>query len=632
MRWIVDHHIRAWNVIQWGARLYEGYDMAHVHKLHEGYRNILGRAYSSALLSLVIASFLMACGGPTVPDASATPAGTTIPGGDTNPPTAPAGLAAAANGSFGAFLSWAASTDNVAVAGYEVQRCQGAGCATFAQVVMAGSASFTDSGLTAATPYSYRVRATDAAANFGAFSNIANVTTAAAPGVDTTPPTAPGSLATSPDGSFGATLSWTASTDNVAVTGYKVERCQGAGCATFAQVATAAGASFTDSGLTATTSYSYRVRATDAAANLSAYSNTANVTTSAPPPPPLANLPAWMNGLAVGVWLEIPSTSLSSIDPSPLPLGNLGPAAKVEAWTSFVIDTRTSKVYSVANGGHADYGGNEVDELNLELAQPAWVQRLAPTPNNQIVGEATYYSDGRPTSRHTYYGATFNEAGDRIMLVGGARFGFQQGFGISTTDSYNITANNYSPAGTHPDISPGAITAFIGFNTTGNPLTGDIYSFGNFASGKWTRTTNTWAALGASGTGPYGQESMSAVDTNRGRIFILGGRSEERHILTLSTKAFTQITLAGPNAASVAGENKGAMVYVPALDSYLIRLAAAGGAVYQVQAATFTVTPFVTINGGSIPGTLNGPFNKFLYVPRLGGCVYVPSYAGNAWL
>jgi hypothetical protein len=99
----------------------------------------------------------------------------------------------------------------------------------------------------------------------------------------------------------------------------------------------------------------------------------------------------------------------------------------------------------------------------------------------------------------------------------------------------------------------------------------------------------------------------------------------------MSTKAFAQITLAGPNAASVAGENKGAMVYVPALDSYLIRLAAAGGAVYQVQAATFTVTPFVALNGGSIPGTLNGPFNKFLYVPRLGGCVYVPSYSGNAW-
>ena len=53
------------------------------------------------------------------------------------------------------------------------------------------------------------------------------------------------------------------------VTGYRVERCQGAGCSSFAQVGTPTGTTFADSGLTAGTSYSYRVRATDAAGNLS---------------------------------------------------------------------------------------------------------------------------------------------------------------------------------------------------------------------------------------------------------------------------------------------------------------------------------------------------------------------------
>ncbi len=78
-------------------------------------------------------------------------------------------------------------------------------------------------------------------------------------------------------------LSWTASTDNVGVTGYRVERCQGAGCSTFAQVGTPTGTTFGDTGLLAGTSYSYRVRATDAAGNLSAYSNTASATTAAAP-------------------------------------------------------------------------------------------------------------------------------------------------------------------------------------------------------------------------------------------------------------------------------------------------------------------------------------------------------------
>jgi hypothetical protein len=60
-----------------------------------------------------------------------------------------------------------------------------------------------------------------------------------------------------------------------------VERCSGAGCTSFAQIATPATTTFNNTGLTASTSYSYRVRATDAAGNLSGYSNTASATTSA---------------------------------------------------------------------------------------------------------------------------------------------------------------------------------------------------------------------------------------------------------------------------------------------------------------------------------------------------------------
>ena len=64
-------------------------------------------------------------------------------------------------------------------------------------------------------------------------------------------------------------LSWTAATDNVAVTGYLIERCQGTGCSNFAQIAAPAGTgtTYSDTGLAASTSYSYRVRAVDAAGN-----------------------------------------------------------------------------------------------------------------------------------------------------------------------------------------------------------------------------------------------------------------------------------------------------------------------------------------------------------------------------
>lgn len=104
-----------------------------------------------------------------------------------------------------------------------------------------------------------------------------------APPPDTMPPTAPGNLTVTAISSTQINLSWSASTDNVGVTGYKVERCSGAGCSNFAQIATSTTAAYSDTGLTPSTSYSYRVRATDAAGNLSTYSNSGTVGTPAPP-------------------------------------------------------------------------------------------------------------------------------------------------------------------------------------------------------------------------------------------------------------------------------------------------------------------------------------------------------------
>ena len=67
------------------------------------------------------------------------------------------------------------------------------------------------------------------------------VTVTAPPSVDTSPPTAPSVLAASAAGSAAINLVWQASMDNVGVTGYRIERCQGAGCTAFAQIATSTG-------------------------------------------------------------------------------------------------------------------------------------------------------------------------------------------------------------------------------------------------------------------------------------------------------------------------------------------------------------------------------------------------------
>ena len=92
--------------------------------------------------------------------------------------------------------------------------------------------AFADTGLAASASFSYRVRATDAAGNLGPYSNVSTAATG-----DTQPPTAPSSLLAHVVSSTQINLTWTAATDNAAVTAYLVERCQGVGCATFAQIA-----------------------------------------------------------------------------------------------------------------------------------------------------------------------------------------------------------------------------------------------------------------------------------------------------------------------------------------------------------------------------------------------------------
>lgn len=106
-------------------------------------------------------------------------------GGDTSPPTAPAGLAASGTTSTGTTLSWTAATDDTGVTGYDVLRAPGASGGTFTQVGTSATTSYGDTGLTPSTTYRYQVRARDAAGNASPVSNTAQVTTQPGPSTGT---------------------------------------------------------------------------------------------------------------------------------------------------------------------------------------------------------------------------------------------------------------------------------------------------------------------------------------------------------------------------------------------------------------------------------------------------------------
>jgi chitodextrinase len=210
---------------------------------------------------------------------------TTPPAPDTQAPSIPIGLTAAAVSSTQINLSWTASTDNVGVTGYRVYRA-GTLLATVGAVT-----AYQDTGLSASTSYSYTVQAVDAAGNASAQSASVSATTQAAP--DTSAPSVPTGLTAAAVSSTQINLSWTASTDNVGVTGYRVYRA-GTLLATVGAVT-----AYQDTGLSASTSYSYTVQAVDAAGNASAQSASVSATTQAAPDTVAPSVPTGPTAAAV---------------------------------------------------------------------------------------------------------------------------------------------------------------------------------------------------------------------------------------------------------------------------------------------------------------------------------------------
>ena len=99
---------------------------------------------------------------------------------------------------------------------------------------------------------------------------------------DTQPPSAPTNLVATTLSVSRIDLSWISSTDNVGVANYLVER-EDPGATNFAQIGTTNAIAYSDTGLSANSSYRYRVRAVDTSGNLSGYSGVATAATPSAP-------------------------------------------------------------------------------------------------------------------------------------------------------------------------------------------------------------------------------------------------------------------------------------------------------------------------------------------------------------
>jgi chitodextrinase len=196
---------------------------------------------------------------------------------DTTPPSPVSGLHKAGATPTSITLAWNAATDDVGVAGYSLYKGG-------VKIDSTTGLSYTYTGLNCGTTYTLGVETFDAAGNVSDLAYAISVQSTNACAADMTPPSTPTGLQATGSTQSTIALSWNASTDNVAVTGYGIY-------VNGSLWGSSAGTSFTVAGLACGTTFTLGVDATDAATNRSA---TTSISASTPactgPPPPTGSV------------------------------------------------------------------------------------------------------------------------------------------------------------------------------------------------------------------------------------------------------------------------------------------------------------------------------------------------------
>lgn len=376
---------------------------------------------------------------------------------------------------------------------------------------------------------------------------------------------------------------------------------------------------------------------------------------------PAGAAPAWNRGQAVGEWREVPGSAMYNLQPTQVALtlsggaAVVGAGARMDAWCGLSVDTRSSRVWSVANGGHGDYYGNEVCTIDLLADVPTWVE-WCPGSSGKVVdnvtpgGHASHarYTDGLPCSTHSYYGQQFIERHNRALRLGGSTSPLGSAFeNVEAFDVAQRSTRGWDPAGTYGMClgnANGGWTPAIGWCACKDPVTENIYVVNSPQVRRFvpsaTGIGGTWSVLGtvpaALNTGALG---ATAVDTKRNRLLWLHGYGPNQpYTCDLANGEWTarQHPASTEKLAFDALSASLGMVYVQHQDAFLVRANAAGGRVYRIDAQTMAVSYLATAGGdrisrGAVLSGEDGVYNRWLYVPQLRGVVYFPLSASNAW-
>lgn len=433
-------------------------------------------------------------------------------------PAAPSGLLASATSATAIGLTWADNANNET--GYYIERSLDG--TTFSQIASVGAntTSYSNTGLSASTKYYYRVRAYNTAGN-SAYTTVASATTQAMPTV----PVAPTGLAATASSASAIGVTWTDNATNE--TGYYVQRSTDG--TNFTQVGSvgAGVASYGDSGLTASTTYYYRVCAYNAAGN-SGYTAVANATTQAAA---VVYTPTWKNtaftAQTAKFTAEFDATPAMANEDMVMGLAN-GSATAVTSMAAIArfnttgqIDARNGGAYAAAATLNYSAGSKYHFKFVVDpLAHTYDLYVTAGTTTTQIAAGYAFRTEQATTSQLNDL-ATYNEAGD------------------ATLTAPVVAVGVAAPAAPTGLTATAGSTSTIALAWTDNASNETGYYVQRSADGTTFTTVGTLAA----GATSYGDTALSASTTYYYRVcaFNAAGSSAYTAVANATTQAATTV-------------------------------------------------------------------------------------------
>jgi len=441
-------------------------------------------------------------------------------------------------------------------------------------------------------------------------SNLATLTVNAA----TTPPSVPTGLTATAASSSQINLTWNASTDSSGtLAGYKVYRGG-------SQIGTSPNTAYQDSGLAASTTYSYTVAAYDTAGNTSAQSASASATT-----------PASSGGGGGGIppalgWYQIPNTTLQPLcPPYPEIQGLQGCAAVVASWSGGMFDTKRNRLI-IFGGGHNAYYGNEIYAIDLN-ANPIAAVLVHDAAHGSAIANLSScpdaYSDGTPDSRHTYDGEWYLPNQDKYFIYGGAKApcGYLAA-SIFLYDASNNTWAQQNITGSQPNPPSNGSMPYTAYD----PVTGNLYEAESNGGVFWSYTPGSSSWNNLANTNACNPLNMTtAIDPGRRLYFCVGNGNFQ----SISLNApYTSSTLNGTGCSNLVGTAAPGFTYDPV--QKLMVGWAGGNTAYIYNPDTDSCTA-ATYPGGPTTIQATGTYGRFQYSPTSGVFIVVNDITLNAY-